>query len=126
MNKVVFVKAYFKPVGQYETIQVPTGEKKKGFLGGEKDVMRDEKKWKQTGFSDKEIDGEHLQQDLQEAISKLNADGYEVIAVTEIVSGNYEWKYKEMSRDSNGYVGGGYGYGYGFSYTEGLMIIAKK
>jgi hypothetical protein len=39
MNKVIYVKAFFKPVGKNVKVQVPTGEKKKGFLGREKDVM---------------------------------------------------------------------------------------
>jgi hypothetical protein len=69
--KVVYVKAKFKPVGRYETIKVPTGENKKT-LFGEQMVMREEKTWVQTGFSDREVDGELLAQEIQQAIDQLN------------------------------------------------------
>ncbi|WP_220347739.1 hypothetical protein [Alkalilimnicola ehrlichii] len=39
-NKVVFVKAQFKPVGEEVAVKVPTGEKKKGFLGAKKTLQR--------------------------------------------------------------------------------------
>jgi len=122
-NKVIFVQAYFAPIGKEQVVKVPTGEKKKGFLGGESDVTRNEKKWVQTGFSDRQIDTTRLTKDLQEAIEKLNKEGYEVVSVTEVTSGAYNWSYK----DSNGMnSGGGYGYGYGYSYTDGLMVVAQK
>ena len=119
MNKVVFVKAYFVPVGEYRTVKVPTGEKKKGFLGGESDVTRDERKWVQTGFSDCMIDTGRLTKDLEEAIIQLNKDGYEVVTVTQVISGDYSWKTQSMNQ-------GGAGYGYGYSYTDGLMVVARK
>ena len=37
MNKVVYGETFFKPVVKVKTIEVPTGEKKRGFSGGEKD-----------------------------------------------------------------------------------------
>lgn len=123
MNKVVFVKARFKPVGETIKVKVPTGEKKKTWFGGEKDVMVKEKRWEQTGWSDCEIDGTRLSKDLQAAINDLNSDGYEVISVSPIESGSYEGKYDYKYSDNGGY---GYGYGYGFSYTEGITVIAKK
>jgi len=119
MNKVVFVQAYFAPIGKEQIIKVPTGEKKKGFLGGESDVTRDEKKWVQTGFSDKQIDTGRLTKDLQEAINLLNKDGWEVVSVTEVTSGNYSWSWAGVNQ-------GAYGYGYGYSYTDGLMVVAHK
>jgi hypothetical protein len=64
MNKVVFVKAYFAPVGKVEVFKVPTGEKKKGVFGGDSDVTRDEKRWVQTGLSDSEINTGRLTKDL--------------------------------------------------------------
>ena len=118
MNKVVFVQAYFAPIGKEQVVKVPTGEKKKGFLGGESDVTKDEKKWVQTGSSDKQIDTERLTKDLQEVIERLNKDGYEVVSVTEVTSGNYSWKYSDSLNS--------YGYGYGYSYTDGLMVVARK
>lgn len=119
MNKVVLVKAYFVPVGETKIVKVPTGEKKRGLLGGESDVMKDEKKWVQSGFSDRWVDTGRLEKDLQEAVESLNKEGYEVISVTNVISGNYNWKYDSIAQ-------GGYGYGYGYSYTDGLMVVARK
>ena len=119
MNKVVFVKAYFSPIGKNEVVKVPTGEKKKGFLGGESAVMKEEKKWVQTGFSDCIVDKDRLTKDLQEAVKLLNKDGWEVVSVTEVTSGNYSYKYYDGST-------GSFGYGYGYSYTDGLMVVARE
>jgi len=128
MNKVVHVPAFFEPVGKNKTTKVPTGEKKKGFFGGEKDVTKKETKWEQTGWSDSKIDSELLATDLSKIVESLNNDGYEVVTVTPITSGNYKWEYKVTGsrRDNHCAGGGGYGYGYGYSYTNSLIIVAKK
>ena len=122
MNKVVYVNSYFKPVGKTKMVKVPTGEKKKGFFGGEKDVTRKEEKWEQTGWSDCEIDGEELANDILAAIDALNSEGYEVVTISEVLSGSYDFKWGTTGGRSNA----GHGYGYGYSYTEGVNIIAKK
>jgi hypothetical protein len=119
MNKVVFVQAYFVAIGKEQIVKVPTGEKKRGLLGGESDVTRDEKKWVQTGFSDRQIDTIRLTKDLEEKVVQLNKEGYEVVSVTQIISGDYSWKTQAMGQ-------GGAGYGYGFSYTDGLIVVAHK
>jgi hypothetical protein len=121
MNKVVFVQAYFAPIGKEQIVKVPTGEKKTGFFGGESDVTRNETKWVQTGYSDRQIDTIRLAKDLQEAIESLNKDGYEVVSVTDVISGNYNYEYKKEAGAS-----WGYSYGYGYSYTDGLMVVARK
>jgi hypothetical protein len=123
MNKVVYVGACFKPLGKFETYKVPTGEKKPGLLFGEKEVMRKEERWVQTGVSDCEIDGERLANDIGAAIAQLNRDGYEVVTVSEVTSGRYDWKYQTGGSATAGW---GYGYGYGYSITEGVMIVAKR
>ncbi len=79
----------------------------------------------QDGWSDCQIDGERLNEDVGRAINKLNREGYEVISITPATSGSWAYKYKQNSiRNGNG--DGSYGYGYGYSYTEGVMILAKK
>jgi hypothetical protein len=123
LNKVIYIDAHFKPIGKVRTYKVPTGEKKKGVFGGEKDVLRKEKKWEQTGWSDKEIDGERLAQDIEVAIDGLNSNGYEVVTISETISGNYDYSHKSGGINNGGF---GYGYGFGYSYTEGVTIIAKK
>jgi len=135
MDKVVYVKAYFRPVGKEITVMVPTGETKKGLLGGEKQVTRKEKQWKNTGWSDCKIDGERLTDDLQKAIEKLNQEGYFVRSVTSVLSGAYRYQYQAEGitsspralRNTEAVKGGSsYGYGYGYSYTESLIIHATK
>lgn len=113
-NRVVYVKANFKPLGKWETVHVPTGEKKKG-LFGEHEVTKEEKRWVQTGVSDSLIDGERLANDVELAVQQLNHDGWEVQAVFPVTSGDYNWR-REVNLS----------YGYGFSFTEGVIIIARK
>lgn len=125
MNKVIYVEAFFKPIGKIKTIKVPTGEKTRGFFGGEKDVTRKEDRWEQTGWSDCEIDGARLADDVSRAIAELNDNGYEVVSVSDVTSGRYSWKYETKGGPGKG-GGWGYGYGYGYSVTEGVMIVAKK
>ena len=125
MNKIVYVEAKFKPIGKIKTVKVPTGEKKKGFFGGEKDVTTKEKRWEQTGWSDCEVDGGLLAEDLHSAVANLNDEGYEVVSVTSVSSGKYDYQWAQQKGASD--VGGsGYGYGYGFSHTEGMIIVARK
>ncbi|WP_217704558.1 hypothetical protein [Pseudoalteromonas sp. McH1-7] len=118
-NITVFVPAKPKPIGKNKTVKVGTGQYKDGFFG-QKEITTKEEKWEQTGWSDKEIDGYQLQEDLQVAINDLNNDGFEVVSVSPITSGNYNWE-----KGPQGNIGG-YGYGYGYSYTEGMLIVAKK
>ncbi|WP_386685701.1 hypothetical protein [Lonepinella sp. MS14437] len=135
MTKVVYVKAHFKPVGKYVEIKIPTGEKKKGLFGGEKDILTTEKCWEQTGWSDCEIDGERFSKDIEEAVVGLNNDGYEIVSILPIVSGNYNYHYQAQGIKSERRLlsetekvtgGASFGYGYGYSFTEGATIIAKK
>ena len=125
LNKVVYVPAFFKPVFENVTKKVPTGEKKKGLFGGEKDITKKVTELQQTGYSDKLIDGERLSVDITHAVDKLNEDGYEVVSVTPLTSGDYSFKW-ELHRGGHHHGGSGFGYGYGYSYTEGVTIIAKK
>ncbi|NCN89496.1 MAG: hypothetical protein GW936_08695 [Gallionella sp.] len=121
MNKVVYVRAFFIPIGKNVTVKVPTGEKTKGFFGGEKEVTETVERWEQTGWSKSEIDGDRLAKDIEKAIENLNSEGYEVVCMSEVISGQYN--YDSYTGSSPGYA---YGYGYGYSYTEGVTIIAKK
>lgn len=125
MNKVVYIESFFKPIGKVKTVKVPTGETTKGFFGGEKEVMRKEEKWEQTGWSDHEIDGARLAKDVADAVATLNDQDYEIVTISEVTSGRYNYAY-QTSGGANCNGGWGYGYGYGYSITEGVMIVAKK
>jgi len=139
MNKVVLVKCFFRPIREEVTVKIPTGEKKKGFFGGEKEVYRREKKWQETGVSDCMVDSSRLASDLEVEIRKLNEDGYVVLSVTPIMSGSYDYDFNSESvsggggsfTNGDGYNsdvrgGGSYGYGYGYSFTDSLIVVAEK
>lgn len=135
VEKIVYVKAYFLPVGKEVTVKVPTGETKKGIFGGDKEVTRKEKRWQQTGWSDCEIDGERLSTDLQHVVRSLNQDGYTVNSIVPITSGAYNYQYQAQGiRNSPRILGnteaveGGasFGYGYGYSYTNSLLVHATR
>ena len=134
MNKVVLVKSYFVALGKEITVKVPTGEKKKGFFG-EKEITRKDKQWKQTGWSDCDIDSERLVLDLELVINTLNSDGYKIQSITPVISGSYNYKYQAQGISSSARfignteaVSGGasYGYGYGYSYTNSLIVVAEE
>ncbi|MEL7312369.1 MAG: hypothetical protein AAFN07_12705 [Pseudomonadota bacterium] len=128
MNKAVYVKAHFKPLMKMQSVKVPTGEVKKGLFGGKKEVTRKEEQLVATDeFSDCSIDGERLTADINQAIATLNGEGYEVVSITPVTSGSYQYRYNtEKWVSQSGGWGWGYGYGYGFSMTEGVTILARK
>lgn len=135
MLKTLFVQSSFTDTYKWEEVKVPTGAVKKTLFGGEKQVTRAEVRKVPNGKSICKIDGEKLSEDLSTAISSLENDGYEIISITPIISGDFNYEYKSMSLDSSARMlreteklsgSGGYGYGYGFSYTEGLLVLAKK
>jgi len=68
---------------------------------------------KKVSRGGRQIDGERLRQDMQDAVAKLNNEGYEVVTVVPIESGHGEG-------DSYNH------YGYGYSYTEGVIIVTRK
>lgn len=135
MLKTLFVQSDFRVRYGWKEVKVPTGEVKKILFGGEKEVTRKELKKVPVEKSICKVDGEKLAEDLSAAISSLEKDGYEIISITPIISGDFDYKYQSISIDSTARAlretekisgSGGYGYGYGFSYTEGLLVVARK
>lgn len=125
MNKTVYVPSYFQPIYKEVTVKVPTGNTKR-FLGLiDIDEKIRKKEVVQDGWSDCQIDGERLNNDVGHVIDKLNREGYEVISITPATSGTWAYKYKENTIHK-GAGKGSYGYGYGYSYTEGVLVLAKK
>jgi len=131
--KTFFIPAKGIPLIQKKTVKIPTGETKKGFLGFEKQVTRKETQEVITGYSDCAIDGNQLVKDMHQVINPYFAEGFELLSITPVTSGNYYYKYQEGNVSGsihNGYgsISGNsaYGYGYGYSYTEGLIVVLKK
>ena len=140
-NKVSYVKAYPKPIYEERIEKVPTGEKKKNLFGLEKKVLKKVSKKVRIGWSDCEIDGVRLTEDIQKTVDELNELGFSIESISPITSGKYNYatekdfkKYDKYERSSAhevrfGYgwgYGWGHGYGYGFSFTEGVCIISIK
>jgi hypothetical protein len=117
MNKTVWVPSNYAPTYREELYEVKTGER--GLLGGDK--TRTEKRSVQAGYSDNWIDGPRLQADCQQAIEKLNAEGYEVISMTPVESGRYAHDHKVFYSGNSAA-----GWGYGFSVTSGIIILARQ
>ena len=57
------------------------------------------------------IVGDKFAEEVEKAVNELAAQGYEVVSITAVSSG------------SSANVGTG---GWGFSYTDGVMVTAKK
>jgi len=78
-------------------------------------------------YSNCKIDTEKLAHDLQAAITALNLQGFKVVQVLPITSGDYH--FSDHVSDPH-LLGSGVttegGYGYGFSYTDSLIILAES
>ena len=123
MFKTVFVDAYHSQEYKQETYEEPTGEVKTGLLGRQVEVKEKKTRWVPTGnYSDRRIDGGRLANDLETALAQLDADGYDVVAVTPVTSGRYGWQ--EYSRSAH--TAANTAVSWGFSVTEGFMITARK
>lgn len=134
--KVVFVQAKFKNETKLEKTKVDTGKKKTTWLGKEKPVYATEYKEVDTGNKSKsKVDAEALSVDLNDNLNKLYKDDYEVVSITSVMSGDYDYKFEkhrigsskriiESTEKVGGYTS--FGYGYGFSFTEGILITAMK
>lgn len=88
MNKTVYVPSYFQPIYKEVTVKVPTGNTKRflGFIDIEEKIRK--KEVVQEGWSDCQVDGERLNEDITRTVDKLNQDGFEVISITPVTSGN--------------------------------------
>ena len=135
MEKIIYIKAYFIPIGKDTEIKVPTGETKKGLLGGEKQVFKKVTQWQQTGYSDCVVDSKRLAVDLQAITATLNKEGYSIKTILPVISGHYDYRYqaeniyssKRVFSDTEKISGGAsFGYGYGYSYTDSLILVAEK
>ena len=130
MNKVILVKAYFcEALEQSDTI--PT---KKSDPWGDPNKKQSETKSAKVHV-EKQINAEKLAADLEEALTTLYTDGYDLKEIVNVTSGAYGYKFKEDEITSvalpfveNDVIGGGasYGYGYGYSFTDSLIVVGAK
>ena len=125
----VFVKSTFIEVGEYRSIDVPTGQTKKNMFGKEVPITRQEQQYVVTGKSDCKIDGAQLAKDTNKAVLELEGKGFRVVSITPIVSGDWNvsngnvTKVEGMIIDRNVKTDW---FAYGFSYTDGVLIVAVQ
>lgn len=77
-------------------------------------------------YSTCKVDSDRLDADLRQTIESLNQDGYKVVQITPVISGDFAFKdhFSDPHLLGNGVTTEG-GYGYGFSYTDSLVILAE-
>ena len=100
---------------------IPAGKKKQLFGVVSVDETTAEEKFVQTGISDCQVDSFALAIDVETKINELEASGFVIVNINPVISGSYAFK-SECSAKFKA----GYGYGYGFSYTDGMLIVARK
>ncbi|SUH09227.1 membrane protein [Salmonella enterica subsp. enterica] len=90
-------QATSNPIYKEVTVKVPTGNTKRflGFIDIEEKIRK--KEVVQEGWSDCQVDGERLNEDITRTVDKLNQDGFEVISITPVTSGNWGFKYDSGS-----------------------------
>ena len=65
------------------------------------------------------VDAEALEQGVQHACARISLDGYEILAITPLTSGIGAWR-----MNHEGVAGASAGWG--FSFTQGVLITARK
>lgn len=123
MIKTVWVPTRWQKKGKWEEYEEPTGEMKKGIFG-EKPVTVKKRRWIELNEnSDCLVDGARLAQDMQAAMNSLEEQGFEIIGLSEVLSGQYNWtSYGRSLGNSSADTCASWG----FSITEGIVITAKK
>jgi hypothetical protein len=112
VNKVVYIKAHFKSKGKKVAHEAHSGETTR--------------QRKPTECLSCEIDDYRLATDLGKAIQQLNSEGYEVVSVSEVTSGRFHCRTAGGTDPENPFPNGGQKVGNGCSYTEGILIVARK
>lgn len=132
-SETIFVQAKFQTNYVERVVKVPTGHTTKNFLGFTKEETRNERQVHRDGTSDCGIDGEQLSRDVSKTINDKLRDGYRVLTIVPITSGNWAYQTGKISGGGNNYgsktidpVQGDFGYSYGYSYTEGMLITFVK
>ena len=124
MIKTVWINAHFQKKGLWEEYEEHTGETKSGFFG-EKAVTVKKKRWVELNeYRDDYIDGVRLSRDTEKALNQLESEGFDILNITPVMSGQYSWTKYGTSGPNSGAAPTCASWGY--SVTEGLMVTAKK
>jgi len=128
-NRVVYVKARFREHWVEKSVLVPAGEPYRLFGRFALPRWRRTRQEVKIATSDCEIDGERLAEDVRAAVLALNEQGYAVVTVTEVTSGQFSPRFDRASRSSRSRLmmrNAMRQIGYGYSHTEGVVIVAAQ
>lgn len=130
--KTMWVKAEMKILKEKikKKRQIGTGNvtKTKGFFitksyEVEEPIFEEYDDWVPTGeISLTQIDIEGFSQKIMNACNTLSDEGYDIVHVSDIIAGKYQFDTKERTQMDGGWA---WGYGYGYSITDGVVITAK-
>lgn len=130
MIKTVWIEAYTKQKGQWEEYEEPSGDIKTGMFGGKKPVMIKKKRWVTIPdtYYEHLVDGERISRDLESALNKLEGDGFQILTISPVISGRYNWQQYDARVQGLGQKteSPDTAVSWGYSVTEGFTIIAKK
>lgn len=116
-----------------KTVNRQTGvrkvQKKKGLFSSdvievEEPIYEDVTERIPAGESDKFIDIEDFAKRITDACNDLEKDGYDVVKISEIIEGRYNYAWDRFGGFGDPILS--YSYGYGYSVTDGVVIIGKK
>ena len=111
-NKVVFVKAHFRPLyGKPGILKAVFGSNQVG------SSTETPSGFEKKGQSDCEIDGERLAEDVSNALHDLEKEGFEIKNISNINSGahNHESDYSGTTNTASAW-------GHGYTFTEGVLL----
>jgi len=94
-------------------------------------IFEEYEEWVPTGErSDTFIDIGDFSKKIMDACNTLDAEGYDVVHISDVIDGRYKYRFRELENNNPGVMSGsvwagGWGYGYGYSVTDGVVITAK-
>lgn len=137
LYKTVWVRASMGELQEKVTKQRQTGTRKVTKTRGlfkkesyevEEPVYEDYEEWVPTGKLSKTfIDIADFSERIMDACNLLAEQGYEVVHISDIIDGHFDyntWQGSNRQAGSRSW-GAGWGYGYGYSVTDGVIITAK-
>ena len=113
-------------------VGVRTVQKKKGIFSSEvveveEPVFEEVVERVPTGkYSDRYINIDDFARMITDACNDLDKAGYDVVKISEVIEGRYNYTWDKFDYSTNGSASSCYSYGYGYSVTDGVVIIGKK
>ena len=102
-----------------KTIKKTKGVFKKEEYEEEQPIFENYKEMVPTGeYSDTSINIEEFSEMIMKVCNDLHSEGYDVINMSDIIDGRYQWDTIHILSEFTGY-------GFGYSVTDGMIVTAK-